>query len=106
MGDINITTQSVDPAELKAALGDTTPAEAALAQSEPAQQSSTVETGGDSAKANSAIEELVTQMAKNMEAMTNEIRGLKSANAKLAMAGTLAENEDSIDEALANFFGY
>lgn len=101
MGDINIVTQPINPNEAATALANPTKPEATSEQ-----PSSTTEQSTAGEQAGSAMEKLIETMTANMEKMNAEIQSLKSANATSALVGTAESSSSTIEESMADFFGY
>lgn len=115
MGDINIVQQPTSdvPDTLFNSPAQTTPAQilpaqpsTLLAQQTLAQQSSTVEQQSTGAVVSSALEEMFKQQKSMIENQAAEIALLKEQNAKLALNKTVKNDNPSIEEAMADFFGY
>lgn len=106
MGDINIVTQPTNPNEIQQALAMPAQPEATIPPSTPAQVSSTNEPAGATQVIDSQVTELLKTMNKAMESMQSEIQALKGSNAKMALAGVAESGSSTIEESLADFFGY
>ena len=115
MGDINIVQQPTSdvpanlfdsPAQSTATQTTTVQSPATLATQSLAQQSSTVEQQSTGAVVSGALEEMFKQQKSLIESQAAEIALLKEQNAKLALNQSVEDNNSTIEEALADLFGY
>lgn len=115
MGDINIVQQPTSdvPDTLFNSPAQPTPAQnlpaqpsTLLAQQSLVQQSSTAEQQSTGAVVSSALEEMFKQQKSMIESQAAEIALLKEQNAKLALNKTVEDDNATIEEAMADFFGY
>jgi len=125
MGDINIVTQPtsdvppiVNTDTIQTSPANPSPTQPSTANPDPAKQllntlygMSTVEQMGQQNTAlpggvASGVLELYTQQKELLNQQAEQIKQLKEQNAKLAMNVAVDDTNDTLEEALASFFGY
>lgn len=105
MGDINIVTQPTTdvPASVQASPAQPSPAQASAVQVTPP---STVDGNQAGTEISGTLYQMWNEQKAMIADMSKQIEMLKEQNAKLAMNATSETSNMSMEESMADFFGY